>query len=284
MPDGPANRAQAAIEHASGGFVRPDVCAKAQIFVADYLRSDVEVYSQGVSNPTPCRKIKTGVSNPEGIYIDAKGTLYVGNYTGSTVTEYPHAGKVPAITITTSAPPYDVFVGVDRTLYVAEPTMDQVAEYPLGATTPSLTLAINGGAYGMATDNQNNLYVSYLSNSDGVSHVEEFAPGATTGNDLGFTVSFAGELKLDKHNDIIIGDRNNDVIDIFPPGATTPSRTIPTAGRPVYFCLNRTETMLYVSGPYQVQIFDYQSGTQVGSIASGLGDPSGTAARLPAPY
>ena len=50
-----------------------------------------------------------------------------------------------------------------------------------------------------------------------MSHVEQFAPGATTGTDLGFTVSFAGELKLDKNNDIIIGDRNNNIIDIFRP-------------------------------------------------------------------
>ncbi|MGA8533343.1 MAG: hypothetical protein WB615_04490 [Candidatus Tumulicola sp.] len=268
----------------TSGLVAPDKCAKAKIYVADYLKSDVEVYSQGGTSPTPCRKITAGVSNPEGIYVDAKGTLYVANYIGNTITEYPHGGKTPAMTITPSAPAYDVFVGVDRTLYAAEPAMNQVAEYPPGAPTPSLTLAINGGAYGVATDKQNNLYVSYLSNSDGVSHVEEFAPGATTGTDLALTVSFAGELKLDKHNDVIIGDRNNDVIDIFPPGATTPSRTIPIAGKPVYFCLDQTETQLYVSSQNQVQVFNYQSGAQVASITSGIQVPSGVAARKPAPY
>jgi hypothetical protein len=264
--------------------ISPDACAKARIYVADYLHSDVEVYSQVGTNAAPCRKITTGVSNPEGIYVDAKSTLYVANYIGNTITEYPHAGKTPAITISPAAPAYDVFVGVDRTLYAAEPTMDQVAEYPVGATSPSQTLAINGGAYGVATDNQNNLYVSYLSNSDGLSHVEEFAPGATTGTNLGFTVPFAGELKLDHENDIIIGDRNDNVIDIFPPGATSPSQTIPTAGRPVYFCLNQAETLLYVSGPNEVQVFDYPSGAQVVTITNGLGVPSGVASRKPAPY
>ncbi len=263
---------------------RRDACGKSKVYVADYLESDVEIYSQAGSSPTACGKITMGVSSPEGIYVDAKSTLYVANYIGSTVTEYPRAGKVPAITISTTAPPYDVFVGVDRTLYVAEPTLDQVAEYAVGTTSPSLTLAINGGAYGMATDRRNNLYVSYLSNSDGVSHVEKFAPGATTGTDLGFTVSFAGELKLDKQNDIIIGDRNNNVIDIFPPGATTPSRTLAIAGKPVYFCLNQAETLLYVSALNQVQIFNYQSGAPVGSITSRLRVPSGIAARRPAPY
>jgi hypothetical protein len=270
----------------NGGFsdlISPDACAKSKIYVADYLESDVEIYSQDAT-AKPCGKITAGVSNPEGIFIDAKSTLYVANFIGNTITEYPHARKIPSITITPSAPAYDVFVGADRTLYAAEPTMDQVAEYAPGTTSPSLTLAINGGTYGVATDKQNNLYVSYLSNSDGLSHVEKFAPGATTGTNLGFTVPFAGELKLDKKNDIIIGDRNDDVIDVFPPGATAPSQTIPIAGAPVNFCLNQAETQLYVSGLNQVQVFDYPSGVAVGSIVNGLRVPSGVAARRAAPY
>ena len=285
VPSMPATFAQvSATNAATSGPVGPDKCAKSKIYVADYLKSDVEVYSQGGDDPKPCGKITTGVSNPEGIYVDAKSRLYVANYIGSTVTEYLRAKGTPAITIATSAAPYDVFVGADLTLYVAEPTMDRVEEYASGTTSPSLALAINGGAYGMATDKHNNLYVSYLSNADGVSHVEKFAPRATTGTNLALTVPFAGEVKLDKQNDVIIGDRNDNVIDIFPPGATVPSRTIPTAGKPVNFSLNQTETMLYVSGQFGVQVFDYQSGAQVGSITNGLGAPSGVAARKPAPY
>ena len=268
---------------ALGDPIGPDACAKSKIYVADYLENDIEIYSQDATSK-PCGKITMGVSSPEGIYIDAKSTLYVANYIGNTITEYPHARKIPSITITPAAPAYDVFVGADRTLYAAEPALDQVAEYAPGATSPSLTLAINGGTYGVATDKKNNLYVSYLSNSDGVSHVEQFAPGATTGTDLGFTVSFAGELKLDKNSDIIIGDRNNNIIDIFPPGATAPSRTIPIGGKPVNFCLNQAETQLYVSALNQVQIFDYQSGNPVGSIVKDLRVPSGVAARRAPPY
>jgi hypothetical protein len=260
-------------------------CPKSRIYVADYGRSDVEIYAQGVTNPTPCGKITTGISYPEGIYVNGKGMLFVANYIGSTITEYPRGKKAPTITISTAAPAYDVFVGSNGILYAAEPATDSVAEYPAGSTTPSLTVTVNGGAYGVATDKKNNLYVSYLSNADGLSHVEKFAPGATTGTDMGFTVPFAGELKLTKQNDIVIGDRDDDLIDIFPPGATKPSRSFSTpGGRPVNLALNRAETVLYVVGLGQVQVMDYQTGVTTSTITSQLESPSGVAPFPPAPY
>lgn len=266
--------------------VGPDACANAKIYVADFAKSDVEIYSQGVANPRPCAKITTGVSAPEAIYVDARGTLYVANFSPSTVTEYLAAKRTPRLTITTPAPGYDIFVGSDKTLYLAEATANTVAEYAPGATSPFLTLSINGGPHGVATDKQNNLYVSYLSDSDGVSHVEKFAPKATTGTDLGFTVSFSGEVKLDANNDVVIGDRNNnDIVYVYPPGQTVPSRSFATpGGNPVDFALNKAETLFYVSGFNAVQVMNFQTGVQVNGITSGLTSPSGVAAYPPAPY
>src|SRR6202023_1792556 len=59
------------------GSVGPDTCAASKIYVADIMKSDVEIYSQGVTNPTPCGKITTGVVGPEAVYVDAKGKVYV---------------------------------------------------------------------------------------------------------------------------------------------------------------------------------------------------------------
>jgi hypothetical protein len=266
--------------------VGPTACAKAKIYVADFAKSNVEFYPQGVSNPRPCGKITTGVSAPEAIYVDAKGTLYVANFSPSTVTEYLAGKKTPSFTITTLAPGYDLFVGSDKTLYVAEATANTVAEYAPGATTPTLSLSINGGPHGVATDKHNNLYVSYLSDSDGVSHVEKFAPKATTGKDLGFTVSFSGEVKLDLNDDVVLGDRNNnDIVYIYPPGQTVPSRSFATpGGNPINFALNKAETLFYVSGFTQVQVINFQTGVQVDNITHGLTSPSGVAAYPPAPY
>ncbi len=264
-------------------------CTGTKIYVADYAKSAVIAYVQGASNPSPCGKITTGINDPEGIYIDNKGTLYVGNYGGfsnATITEYPKRAKTPNLTITPSAPAYDVFVGRDGILYSAQPTNETVAEYAAGTTTPLRTISMGGGPYGVATDKANNLYVSYLSNADGVSHVEKFAPGSTTGTDLGITLSFSGEVKLDTGNDVILGDRNNnDEVYIYPPGQSTPSRSFATpGGNPVYFCLDKTEATFYVSGFNAVQAIDYQSGSPITNISTGLTSPSGVAAYPPAPY
>lgn len=262
-----------------------DTCPKARVYVADYAKSDIEIYPQSVNNPKPCGKITQGISSPEGIYVNAKGTLYVANYSAGTVTEYLRGKRTPSVTLSTTAPGYDVFAGKDGTVYVAEQTLGQVAEYDAGSTTVSRTIAIDEPT-GVATDSHNNLYVNHLSNTDGVSHVVKFAPKATSGTDLGFTVSFSGEVKLDKQNDVIVGDRNNnDVIYIYPPGSTTPSRSFSTpGGNPVDFTLNSTETLFYVSGLGHVDVYTFATGVPAASISTGLTSPSGVAAFPPAPY
>ena len=263
--------------------VSPAVCTTAKIYVADSAKNDVEIYSQGVTSPTPCGKITIGISLPEAVYVDTKGRIYVGNYTASDVTEY--VGHTLKLTVPTAGAPFDVFVGSGKILYVAEPTMNKVEEFKAGATTPFLTLSINGGPHGVATDSHNNLYVSYLSDTDGVSHVEKFLPGATTGTDLGFTVGFAGEVKLDAQNDVIIGDRNASIVYIYPPGQTVPSGSFPTGGgKPVNFALNNAQTLFYVSGFFSVAVMDYPSGLQVDSISSHLTSPSGVALFPPPVY
>jgi len=267
--------------HASGSSDF-DSCPADRVYVADYAKSDVEIYPQGVNAPAPCGKIAKGVDFPEAVYVDAKGRVYVSNYPVATVTEY--VGGSEKLSISLAGPAFDLFVGANSILYVAETSSDQVAEYKAGATAPYQTLAINGEPFGVATDSHNDLYVAYLSNSDSLSHVEKFKPKATTGTDLGFTVGFSGEVKLDSANDVIIGDRNTSTVYVYPPGSKTPSRSFQPAGRPVFFALDNSETNFYVSIQGQVQIIDYATGNGVATISNGLISPSGVALSPPAPY
>jgi hypothetical protein len=282
-PSSPSAVVPSSLVARSTGGVNPDACATSKIYVADYLESDVEIYSQGVSNPSPCGKIKSGINSPEAVYVNAKGRVYVANYIGGTVTEYVKGSL--KFTLTLEAPAYDIVVGTSGKLYAAEPAISGIVEYPSGATSPSLTITVNGEPYGVALDKSANLYVSYLSNADGVTHVEKFAPKATTGTDLGITEPFGGELKLDTANSIVIGDRNDDLINIYakPYGPLTRSFSTP-AGRPVFLALDNAEANLYVSGLNEVQVFDYATGVLDSSIATGLRDPSGVALYPPAPY
>ena len=276
-----------AMPHAALQASKPDVdfdaCTTAKIYVADYAKSDVEIYPQGVTNPSPCGLVKTGVSSPEAVYVDAHGKVYVSNYSPASVTEYKSGKETLSIPLAVGA--FDIFVGTGGILYVAETAQDEVLEFKPGTTTSFLTVPVNGEPFGVATDSANDLYVSYLSNVDGVSHVEKFKPKATTGVDLGFTVGFAGELKLDTQNDIIIGDRNSSTIYVYGPGQTVPSRSFSDPlGKPVFLALDNGEANLYSSGQLAEQVFNYQAGTLTSSFSKGLRSPSGVALYPPAPY
>ncbi|HEV3154021.1 MAG TPA: hypothetical protein VGZ02_09480 [Candidatus Baltobacteraceae bacterium] len=272
--------------------VAPAGACGSRVYVADYARNDVEIFpASNVSNPKPCGKLVTGIQLPLAVYVDNKGTVYVSDYSGPNgnnppypINVFPKGKHTPSLTIDAAGPGYDLFVGKGRILYVAEATQSAVAEYAPGSTTPRATLSINGEPYGVATDQNNNLYVSYLSNADGMGHVEKFAPGATTGTNLPLTVSLGGEVRLDTADDVVIGDRNNNIIDIFAPGQTTPSRSWSTAAKPSYIALNHAETYLYTTGFGSVQIFDYATGTQVGAISNHLISASGVAVYPPAPF
>ena len=184
--------------------VAPDTTSKCtpKIYVGDYQNNDVLIYPGNVMNPGPCGKIKTGIDAPLGVAVDYDDGVYVANYLsdssgGYPINEFLNGTKTPTVTIEADGPGYDLWVGKGRVLYVAEATRSAVAEYGYASTVPKATLAVNGEPYGVATDQKNNLYVSYLSNADGVGHVEEFAPGATTGTDAGFTVPLGGALRID---------------------------------------------------------------------------------------
>jgi hypothetical protein len=126
----------------------------------------------------------------------------------------------------------------------------------------------------LAVDSSDNLYVSYLGGPK-LSGVLEFPRGATTGTDLGLVIGSADALEVDRSGNIIIIDFNSNMIDIFPPGQTTPSKQIAvTAGTPFALSLNGAETTLYASveasGGFIVQDVAYPDGTTMENTITAL--------------
>jgi len=281
---GALTQQSAAVDRSTDVIDSTGSCGTSQVYVADVVKNTVFIYPQGVPNPKPCGKIINNVHSPEGITVDAKGWISVANYGNSTITEYTHYKKQSVVTINTAAPAYDVFAGKNLELYVAMPSINTVAEYQGHSTTLIQNLTINGAPYGVATDSHNNLYVSYLSNADGMSHVEKFGPGQAKGIDTPIVLPFSGELKLDTSNNVIIGDRNNnDKIFIYPPGSGTASSSFATAANPVYFSLDNAEAFIYISAIGSVQVLHYPSGAPEQTMQSGLASPSGIATYPAAP-
>lgn len=116
-----------------------------------------------------------------------------------------------------------------------------------------------------------------------VGHILKFKPGATTGKDLGIAVAgFADGLAITKDCALIVGV--GPTVDIFPRGATSPSRSFNTVGG-FDLALNRSETYLYVaSSGTAVGVYNFNTGAVVETITKGLLEPDGVAFYPPAAH
>jgi len=259
----------------AGGLSPAEATSTGLLFVANGRSNVVDIYDKNPPNAL-VGQITDGISGPNGMAVDAAGDLFVANVDNQTVTEYPPGSTKPSKTYKNGfgqrlTNPLNVAVGIDGTLYLVNYThvgnASQVLEYPPNSKYASLAINLTGGAEGLALDSGNNLYVSYNGANGG--RILKFAPGSTTGNDLGIALGFAGGLALDKNGNLIACDQTAPAIDVFPPGATQPSRTI-TNGfvDPYHIAFGQHFQRLYVadSAGDDVLVYSYPAGKIVDTI------------------
>jgi hypothetical protein len=253
----------------TGSDIVPDAGAP-KVYVSDLIDSIIYVYT--LSNLAQPRKIITnGVMNPQGLAVDSGLQLYVTNQgTANDVTVYPPGKSKPSITYPSQyfSGPNAVAIGKDGTVYVSNNFNGTVVEFPPGQQTPSLTITLPGkpsqpaGPQGLALDASNNLYVAYNGYFSG-GYVEKYPPGSTNGTDTGILLSNVGGISVDKSGDIVIVDRGNNVVDVFPPGSTTPSKTISGFQAPnqLAFLNGFKKFVVTDEGAHQIDVFSYPAGT-----------------------
>jgi hypothetical protein len=271
MPASPA-----AISQARHGWLSPAAKAKALVYVSDNTANAVDVYPQGVTNPSPVGRITDGISSPLGNFVDRNGTLYVANAGNSTVTEYPKGSTTPSVTLSTDiSRPISVAVDGKGDVAVGEFSSNTILEFPAGSSSPSVTIVLLTLPEALAFDRSGRLYAAWnVNNGSGltgnVSRCEYMRAYCT---DLGISEGESGGLALDADANLILGDQTNGVVNIYPPHTTSPSRTIAMSGHDPYkFELNKPEQELYVADIDTgiVLIYDYATGSQVGTISQGL--------------
>jgi hypothetical protein len=251
---------------------------KQLLFVADQPSQSVYIFSQKGKNPAPIGAITQGIAAPTGLFVDRHGTLYVCNFGAGTVTVYPKGSLSPSKTLTQAgAAPIDVVVGKDGTVYVSDfndGVDGHVFEYAHGSTTPTTTISLAGYPEGLALDHSNNLYVAYQkTNTAGT--VLKFKPGSTRGHDLGLAIILVGGATVDSRDDLLVADQSNPAphVDVFPPGAKTPSQTIGGFALALDIALNHSNGHLYVTqnqNPAVVYEVSYPSGTILQTITKSL--------------
>lgn len=244
-----AGHAASSLRGPAQGWLSPQAASgKNLVYVAsdDGSNGAVYVYPTKGQAQKPIGAIVNGVSLPAGIAVDSGGNLYVTNTGTNTVTMYPPGQTSASVTYSNGvATPQDVTVGSDGTVYVANETgspsgAGSIAEYPSGSTTPNRTLTLAGEyAFAAALDASNNLYVSWFSLSSFAVEIYKYAPGSSTGTNLGLDLPSyvfpVFDLAFDHSGNLVLAVESLDhnppkAIEMFPPGATEPSRTIDEGG------------------------------------------------------
>jgi hypothetical protein len=171
-----------------------------------------------------------GVENS--IQIDAKQNVYFADSYSTWVFKYAPGTNTPIESFPTPYSPYDIALR-GNTLYVFEGQLSggiaDIAIYENGSTKPTRTLTDGNVQYpsGLAVDKDGNVFVGYEGPSF-TSGIGEFVHGKGSMKvlnssilPLALAIDGAGNLLVDA-----AGAGSNSSIQIYPPGKTTPSKSI----------------------------------------------------------
>jgi hypothetical protein len=279
----PGHRPQNLVWQANSGrgWISPDAVRHRHVYIADENGQAVYIFPQKGNNQAPIGMITAGVLAPNGLFVDKSDKLYVCNFGGGTVTVYNHGSITPSLTLTGAGSAIDVVVGRDGTVYVSNwdsGNAGTLLEYPKGQSSPSVTIDINGAPEGLALDSTNNLYVAYNDNSSFDGEVLKFAPGATVGTNLGIHVGYVGGATMDSQGDLLLVDQNIPGVEVFPPGATQPSKQYKGFSLAFDVALTKGDTKLWVTDPNAiVDELTYPGGTITNTISNTIKSSFGVA-------
>jgi hypothetical protein len=201
------------VPNTSHGFMQA-IDARTQLV---YMSSwgTASVVDVSAMNGRQVGQITNGLAEPQGLFVDAKGSLWVAN--ASNVLVYPHGSLSPSKTLTDSAgDPTDVTVCADGTAYVADLYDDSssnhasVQVYAHGSTTPTgnLDYASDFRNPFLTCDAAGNVFVAILTGEYvGDGGVVEFPHGKQKGaKDLGIVLQSPGGIKPDNAGNLLVTD------------------------------------------------------------------------------
>ena len=211
----------------------------------------VDIFPLTGPNQQQIGSISKGVHYPWGLSIDANSAaLYVANGGSGTVTVYPYGSTSPSMRYSHLG--LALYALTDSTGHVFVSGYNRnhaghVLEFNAGSNGVIAHQQLGSEADGMAEDGQGNLYVAYRGKASG--SIAEFGPGLTKKRHLGVRIDEPQGLLVDRAGNIVVVESAADRIDVFPPGAKTPSVRVSISGigNLAELAMQNNETTLWVS-------------------------------------
>jgi hypothetical protein len=182
-------------------------------------------------------QITSGLVEPQGLFVDAKGSLWVANF--SNVLVYPRGGLSPSTTLSDPVGyPGDVTVCPDGTAYVADfynysnSSAASIQVYAHGSATPTgnLDYANDFRNPFLTCDAAGNVFVALLTGeSVGDGLVVEFPHGKQKGaKSLGIVLQSPGGIKPDNAGNLLVTDLIGHTITEYAENGSPTGRSIAT--------------------------------------------------------
>lgn len=288
----PASMAAAVADRSMDTIAQPDKKKKTSetLFVADNEKSRVLVYNANEKNSPPIRTITSGISNPNGIAVDASGNLWVANLSSNTVTEYAPNASSPELTLSSGLnQPWDVKVDGFGDVFVANDatgsSTNYIAEFaphdpsPVGIWPISEGQTLSGIALANPTTDSETIYgLEYGGNPD-YGYTGTLLKCPTLGSQLvcdpqsgtfgetgGIAVaqSAVGSSPLT----LLVVDQYVPGYDIITVGKST--KQVSTGGTPEFITLNSTGKDVFVSDRFygRVDEYSYPTGNLVTTFSA----------------
>jgi hypothetical protein len=196
--------------------------------------------------------ITDGVSSAYGLYVDGSRNLYVAN--SSTITAYHPGTLSPYIVYKDPSGPMYIVKNHSGWLYASNHD-GTVSEYLPGHTSPSTLLTPGTEADGINVDDAGNVYVAYRDQT-GMGSIKKFEANSRNGRILGMQLTQPQGLQLDHSGNILVvetGDKQ--VVDIFLPGSTSPSKVVQAADGVTQVVLREANENMYVSNFHNNSVY-----------------------------
>jgi hypothetical protein len=257
LPDG-------AVSHrAPRPLARHPKRSRGLLYVGAIYKNAIDIFPVTKPNQKQIGTIIDGVNGPWGLSVDSNKSLYVANTSvganpdrggGDTITVYRYGSTTPSMTYSPFAAALYALADLTGHVFVSgwnQQHKGHVIELNVGSNRVIAHQQLGSETDGMAEDGHGNLYVAYRAGgSFRSSSIAEFSgPDLTKMQVLGMMIDQPQGLLVDRGGNIIVVESAADRIDVFPPGATTPSVTVTVSGigNLAELAMQNSETTLWVS-------------------------------------